>query len=242
MQPANDIYAELHCLSNFSFLRGASHPAELVRTAAELGYAGLALTDECSVAGIVRAYTAAKDAPLKFVVGSEITCVDGLKAVVLADDRRAHSALCDLISHARRAAPKGEYRVTSEDLHRCLRSSGLLLWLPGAASQQECVRIGRWLKERFDGRLWMAVELLNTGNDRSRLKEAEALGAELGVPLVAAGNVHMHRRERRMLQDTLTAIRSKTPLEKLGAALHSNAERRLRPLPELVRRYPPVLL
>src|SRR5262249_39695595 len=87
-------YAELHCLSNFSFLRGASHPAELVQTSAELGYAGLALTDECSVAGIVRAHAAAKDLPLKLVIGSEITCVEGLKAVVLAEDRRAYSALC----------------------------------------------------------------------------------------------------------------------------------------------------
>ena len=235
-------YAELHCLSNFSFLRGASHPAELVQTALELGYAGLALTDECSVAGIVRAHAAAKDLPLKLVIGSEIVCEEGLKVVVLAEDRRAYSALCALISQARRAAVKGEYRIGRDDLHRCLQSNGLLLWLPEATPQQERARLGRWLKERFDGRLWMAVELLNAGNDRPWLKEAEALGMELRLPLVAAGNVHMHSRERRMLQDTLTAIRQKTPLEKLGTTLHSNAERRLRPLPELVRRYPPQLL
>src|SRR6185295_12629952 len=235
-------YAELHCLSNFSFLRGASHPAELVQTSAELGYAGLALTDECSVAGIVRAHAAAKDLPLQLVIGSEILCVDGLKVVVLAEDRRAYSALCDLISQARRAADKGEYRIGRDDLHRCLKSNGLLLWLPEATPQQERPRLGRWLKERFDGRLWIAAELLNAGNDRSWLEEVEALGTDLRLPLVAAGNVHMHSRERRMLQDTLTAIRQKTPLEKLGTALHSNAERRLRPLPELVRRYPPQLL
>src|SRR5687768_4558470 len=96
------LYAELHCLSNFSFLRGASHPGELVRAAAELGYAGLALTDECSVAGVVRAHTAAKDLPLKLLVGSELVC-DGLKIVVLAEDRSAYAALCGLISRARRA-------------------------------------------------------------------------------------------------------------------------------------------
>jgi len=235
-------YAELHCLSNFSFLRGASHPAELVQKAAELGYTGLALTDECSVAGIVRAHAAAKDLPLKLVIGSEIVCVDGLKVVVLAEDRRAYSALCALISQARRAAVKGEYRIGRDDLHRCLQSNGLLLWLPEATPQQERARLGHWLKERFDGRLWIAVELLNVGNDRSWLAQAEALGAELCVPLVAAGNVHMHGSERRMLQDTLTAIRQKTPLERLGTVLHSNAERRLRPVPELVRRYPPQLL
>jgi len=235
-------YAELHCLSNFSFLRGASHPAELVQTALELGYAGLALTDECSVAGIVRAHAAAKDLPLKLIVGSEIVCEDGLKVVVLAEDRRAYSALCALITQARRAAVKGEYRIGRDDLHRCLQSNGLLLWLPEASAQHERARLGHWLKERFDGRLWMAVELLNAGNDRPWLAEVEALGKDLSLPLVATGNVHMHSRERRMLQDTLTAIRQKTPLEKLGTALHSNAERRLRSHAELVRRYPPQLL
>ena len=128
----NGIYAELHCLSNFSFLRGASHPGELVKTAAELGYAGLALTDECSVAGVVRAHTAAKDLPLKLVVGSELVCEDGLKVVVLAEDRQAYAALCGLISRARRAAPKGEYRVSRDDVAECLRAHGLLLWLPSS--------------------------------------------------------------------------------------------------------------
>jgi error-prone DNA polymerase len=239
----NGIYAELHCLSNFSFLRGASHPHELVRTAAELGYAGLALTDECSVAGVVRAHTAAKESSFPLVVGSEFTCSDGeLSVVVLAEDRRAYAALCGLISRARRAAPKGEYRLGRNDLAECLQSHGLLLWLPSFAAHATDAETGRWLKERFAGRLWLALELLNTGNDRRRLHLARALGSELALPLVAAGNVHMHSRERRMLQDTLTAIRRKQPLDKLGFELHSNAERCLRSVPELVRRYPPELL
>jgi error-prone DNA polymerase len=238
----NGVYAELHCLSNFSFLRGASHPQELVRTAAELGYVGLALTDECSVAGVVRAHTAAKELSFPLVVGSEFACHDGLSVVVLADDRRAYAALCGLISRARRAAPKGEYRLRRDDLVECLQSHGLLLWLPSFADRAADTETGRWLKERFAGRLWLAVELLNAGNDRRRLHTARALGSELALPLVAAGNVHMHSRDRRMLQDTLTAIRRKLPLDKLGFELHSNAERCLRPVPELVRRYPPELL
>jgi error-prone DNA polymerase len=247
MQPANGTngtYAELHCLSNFSFLRGASHPQELVRTAAELGYLGLALTDECSVAGVVRAHTAAKDLPLKLVVGSELVCADAdnLKVVALAADRTAYAAMCGLISRARRAAPKGEYRLGRDDVGECLREHGLLLWLPSFSDHAADARAGRWLKERFEGRLWVAVELLNEGNDRRRLQAARALGSELAVPLVAAGNVHMHCRERRMLQDTLTAIRRKVPLDALGFKLHSNAERCLRPIHELVRRYPRELL
>jgi error-prone DNA polymerase len=234
-------YAELHCLSNFSFLRGASHPKELVTTAAELGYAGLALTDECSVAGVVRAHTAAKELPLELVVGTELVCTDGLAVVALAEERSAYAALCGLISRARRAAPKGEYRLGRDDIADCLREHGLLLWLPSFADRA-VVQTGRWLKERFDGRLWMAVEHLRSGNERQRLQEARAIGRELGVPLVATGNVHMHCRERRLLQDTLTAIRRKVPLDELGFELHPNAERCLRPVDELVRLYPPELL
>jgi error-prone DNA polymerase len=169
---------------------------------------------------------------------------DGLKVVVLADDRRAYAALCGLVTRARRAAAKGEYLARRDDLAEWLASSGLLLWVPDPRSSEAAARIatGEWLKERFGGRLWIAAELLNTGNDRHWLEEMRALGRRLDVPLVAAGNVHMHCRERRMLQDTLTAIRLQTPLEKLGFELHSNAERCLRSLPELERRYPPELL
>jgi error-prone DNA polymerase len=238
----NGVYAELHCLSNFSFLRGASHPQELVTTAAELGYAGLALTDECSVAGVVRAHTAAKDLPLKLVIGAELICDDGLSVVALADDRRAYAALCGLISRARRAAPKGEYLLKRDDVADCLQRHGLLLWLPSFKDHAADAEAGRWLEDRFAGRSWLAVELLNLGNDRRRLCEARDLGNELAVPLVATGNVHMHSRDRQKLQDTLTAIRRKVPLDKLGFELHSNAERCLRPVSELVRRYPAALL
>src|SRR5688572_7784957 len=188
-------YAELHCLSNFSFLRGASHPGELVKTAAELGYAGLALTDECSVAGVVRAHTAAKDLPLKLVVGSELICSEGMNVVVLAEDRQAYAAMCKLISRARQAAPKGEYRVGRADLAECLQSHGLLLWLPSYSEPADDKKTACWLQERFAGRVWLAVELLNAGNDRRRLRAARAIGRELALPLVAAGNVHMHCRE-----------------------------------------------
>jgi error-prone DNA polymerase len=235
-------YAELHCLSNFSCLRGASHPAELVKTAADLGYTALALTDECSVAGVVRAYSAAKELPLKLIVGSELTCEDGLKAVVLAENRAAYAALCGVISRARRAADKGEYRLSRDELAEGLEAGGLLLWLPRPGTSKHLLPTGRWLRERFSRRLWIAAELLNAGNDRRWLAEARALGHELGLPLVAAGDVHMHCRSRQPLENTLTAIRRKTPLATLGLELQSNAERYLRPLAELAWRYPEELL
>jgi error-prone DNA polymerase len=236
-------YAELHCLSNFSFLRGASHPAELVMTAAELGYAGLAVTDECSMAGVVRAHGAAKKLSFNLLIGSEIVFVDGLKVVALAVDREAYAALCRLITTGRRAAPKGTYELHRDDLARHLQSSTcLLLWIPGDADESSLLSTGAWLKERFDERVWIAAELLNDGDDRRRLGELRDVGRRLDLRLVASGNVHMHCRERRKLQDTLTAIRLQTPIEKLGFNLQPNAERCLRPLPELARRYPRELL
>ncbi len=233
-------YAELHSLSNFTFLRGASHPQELIERAGELGYAGLALTDECSVAGIVRAHAASRELPLKFVVGSEFTTEEHLKLVVLAPNRRAYGELCKLIGFARRAAAKGEYRIGREDLARHLEPSQcLLLWLARASRNDGD---GAWLRERFADRLWLAVELLSDGCKRQTLDACRASAKRFGLPMVASGNVHMHSRKRRMLQDTLTAIRLGKPVRRLGFALHPNAERVLRPLDELVRIYPRELL
>ena len=170
-------YAELHCLSNFSFLRGASHPAELVTTAVELGYAGLALTDECSVAGVVRAHGAAKKSGLKLVIGSEIVLADGLEVVVLAVDRLSYGALCRLISRARRATEKGAYLASREDLADCLADSRcVILWVPNEHRvESEALHAdGGWLAERFNGRVWLAAELLRGGNDRRLFAEWRA--------------------------------------------------------------------
>jgi error-prone DNA polymerase len=150
-----------------------------------------------------------------------------------------------LISRARRAAPKGTYAASRDDLVDCLKDSRcLILWVPdGHRAERAALRAaGGWLEERFRGRLWLAAELQRGGNDRRLFAEWRAAGRELGVPLVAAGNVLMHCRERKNLQDTLTAIRLKTPLDKLGFALEPNGERCLKPIAELARRFPPELL
>src|SRR5439155_19753378 len=122
-------YAELHCLSNFSFLRGASHPEELVERAHALGYAALALTGECSVAGVVRAHLAAKEVGLKLVIGSEFTLTDGLKLALYATDRESYGAICSLITRGRRNAKKGAYALTRDDV-AAFSSRCLALWLP----------------------------------------------------------------------------------------------------------------
>jgi DNA-directed DNA polymerase III PolC len=250
------VYAELHALSNFSFLRGASQPEELVARAKALGYRALALTDECSLAGVVRAHTEAKRCELPLIVGAELNCgtysgrgagpdrgADDLKLVALAADRASYGALCRLISRARRAGAKGSYRLERQDLENALDGC-LILWLPpaGRVSLPQHESDGRWLRERFAGRLWMGVELLTGGFDARRLELLEALGNALDIPRVAAGDVHMHRRSRRALQDVLTAIRLKTPLSEAGTRLYPNGERHLRPLPRLEELYPAALL
>ncbi len=238
-----DVYAELHALSNFSFLRGASQPEELVAQAKALNYCGLALTDECSLAGVVRAHVAAKEHGLPLIIGTELKCVDELKLVVLATDRASYGAMSRLISKARRASPKGRYTLARTDLADALPGC-LVLWLPRAdkAAWQRQEQDGRWLRDRFAERLWIGVELLTGGYDARRLELLEALGKRLELPCVAAGDVHMHRRSRRALQDVLTAIRSRMPVQAAGYALYPNGERCLRPLQRLRELYPAPLL
>ncbi len=222
-------YAELHALSNFTFLRGASHPEELVESAAELGYRALAITDECSVSGIVRAHVTAKNCGLeKLIIGSEFRLDGGLKLVALAQNRAGYARLCRLISDGRRAAKKGSYRLTADAFSDGLPDC-LLLWIPDSPMQAE----DRWICDAFDKRLWIAVELLADGLEHQRLDRLLGLSRTLGLPVVASGDVHMHRRSRRMLQDTITAIREKVTVDRAGFALYSNGERYLRS-PELI--------
>ncbi|HMI37521.1 MAG TPA: error-prone DNA polymerase [Steroidobacteraceae bacterium] len=241
-------YAELHCVSNFSFLRGASHPAELVTRAHELGYRALALTDECSMAGVVRAHEAAQALPadrrLQLIVGAEFRCSEGLQLVLLAPDQRAYSELCRLITRARRRAAKGCYALTRSDLESGLDHC-LALWLPaldGTLAEGRALAAGQWLRERFAERAWLAVELHRGAGDRVRLADALELARRCALPAVASGDVHMHRRHRRRLQDLLTAIRHGCTLENAGTRLFPNGERHLRPLRTLARLYPPELL
>jgi len=233
-------YAELHALSNFTFLRGASHPAELTATAAKLGYAALAITDECSVSGIVRAHVAAKENGLeKLIVGAEFRLDTNLKLVVLARNRDGYGQLCALITRGRRAAAKGRYAVTADDFSEGLRDC-FVLWIPG--NQLLLGAEDTWITDAFRDRLWIAVELLADGLQQRRLERLRRLGQALGLPLVASGDVHMHCRRRRALQDTVTAIREGITLDRAGFTLYPNGERYLRPRQVLETIYPRELL
>jgi error-prone DNA polymerase len=228
-------YAELHCISNFTFLRGASHPQELVAQAVQLGYTALALTDECSVAGVVRAHVAARGQPIKLLIGSELRLECGLKLVALARDRLGYGKLCSLITRGRRAARKGEYRLTREDMEDHGLAHCFVLWVPGRELEESQVR---WAAGLFGSQLRIAVELFRDGTDGEQLAVLTRMGRKLGVPLVASGDVHMHVRARRRLQDVLTAIRLNVPVAEAGWELYPNGERYLRERPRLAGLYP----
>ncbi|MGH8676100.1 MAG: error-prone DNA polymerase, partial [Burkholderiales bacterium] len=229
-------YAELHCLSNFTFLRGASHPEELVARACALGYSALALTDECSLAGSVRAHVAAKARGLKLIHGAELQLEDGLKVVLLAADRGSYGAVCALITAARRRSRKGRYAVSRADLEAAGGCGALALIVAEPKTGADAIFR---LAGCFRGRAWIAAELHSGPNDRARLVELRELSALCGLPLAAAGDVHMHVRSRRRLQDALTAIRLGKPVAECGRALHPNGERHLRLRARLAQLYPP---
>ena len=257
-------YAELRCLSNFSFLRGASWPEELVERAHQLGYAALALTDECSVAGVVRAHTTAQALGLKLLVGSqfqvEAEAVDGAAApgratttapatppafvlTVLACHRHGYGRLCEFITSLRRASPKGSYHVRLEHISGPLLEDCVLIASPQRMAEPAALQaLAQWLLAQFGGRCWLGVEQLHTVDDEAWLERLQAVGTHTGIPLVALGDVHCHVRSRKPLQDVLTAIRIGQPLTECGLALLPNAEQHLRSRMRLGQLFAPELL
>ena len=251
-------YAELHCRSNFSFLTGASHPAELVERAQDLRYAALAITDECSLAGVVRAHVAAREGQLHLIIGSEMQLTlparkkaesaDGnggkgapgqphARLVLLAQTRRGYGNLSHWITVARRRAPKGHYLAHPGDVEGQVPNAPTLAGLPDClallvpdASQpfETVFAHAMWLKTWFQDRAAIALSLLRRPGDETLLKLVEQVAQCTGLPIVATGDVLMHVRSRKPLQDVLSATRLKRPVTQCGEQLESNAEQHLR--------------
>jgi len=227
-------YAELHCLSAFSFQRGASTAKELFERAKEQGYAALAITDECSLAGIVRAHEAAQESGVALIVGAEIQIEDGPKLVLLCETLAGYQTLCQLITVARRRAKKGQYRCSRTDFPD--EAAGLCCLLCPTIPTPDS-DIG-WLKRVFPERLWLALELHRGPDDAQHQSNVQQQATRHGLPIVAAGDVHMHVRRRRVLQDTLTAIRHHCTVAEAGWRLFPNGERHLRTRQALAAIYP----
>ncbi|MEZ5556502.1 error-prone DNA polymerase [Haliea sp.] len=242
-------YAELHTLTCYSFLRGASHPQELVERAAELGYRAIAITDECSLAGVVKAHIAARQAGIQLIIGSELNLVEGLQLVALAPSRAAYSELSGLISLARRRSPKGEYRVALRDvifhLKRCL-----IIWKPTGAAVDDTgsnpstaeLGYGQQLARLCRGRVWLGVTHVLGNDEIARYGRLHALAHTLNLPMVACGAVRMHVASRKPLHDVFTALYHNTSVAQLGRRRLANSQQHLRRPQQLAKLYPPALL
>ncbi len=238
--PANNRYAELHCISNYSFLRGASHPEELVHQASNLGYAALAITDECSMAGVVKAHVAARECGLKLIIGSEIHLDEDIHLVLLSKNRIAYGQICNLITIGRRRTDKGEYQLSIKDLEFAMNEC-LVIWIPGRKEGHHST-YGKQLHKLFAGRLWLGLEIFPDGHEIECYEHILYLSVLLDLPLVACGDVHMHHPDKKALLDVVSAIRMRQSVHLAGRLLFSNREKYLRPVPVIKMLYPAELL
>ncbi len=241
--PNPPAYAELVCTSNFTFLTGASHPQELVARAAELGYQAIAITDECSLAGVVRALEeqqrcGERGQPIRLIPGSSFRLENGSRLVLLPQDPAGYAQLCTLITRGRRNAPKGAYALPDSAFEHGLGNC-LALWLPLAADD---LLTAHWLAAYFPNRCWLAASLHLGPDDHQRLSMMLTTARAAGVRVTACGDVQMHQRSRRMLHDVLAAIRHGCAVADLGYRTLPCGERHLRPRERLAELFPSGLL
>ncbi len=227
-------YAELQITSNFSFLRGAAHPEELVQEAHRLGHRALAVTDRNTLAGIVRAHRMAKELGIRFIVGSRLDFDDGQSLLCFPTDRAAYGRLCRLLTRGKRRAAKAECHLAYADLVE-FGAGQIVVALPPEKPDAAFARSLDRLKADFAGAAYLAAQHLYRGDDAKRLHRLAALAARKGLPLVATNDVLYHVPERRRLQDIVTCIREGCTIAEAGFRLVPNAERHLKPPAEMAR-------
>ncbi len=238
-------YAELRCVSNFTFLRGASRPEELVERAKALGYSAIAVVDECSLAGVVRAHVAAKEAGIKLLVGSqfEVRSDTPFSFVVLATNRNGYGNLCEFITHLRRRSEKGTYHLDLDEIDSSTLADCVVIAVPDrSCTLDQMQTIAKWLLRHWTGCCWLGWEQLRRLDDEVQLYKLRECSELTAVPVVAVGDVHMHVRSRKPLQDVLTATRLRTPIKACGLKLRQNAEQHLRTRRRIAERCPPELM
>lgn len=228
-------YAELEVTSNFSFLRGASQPDELVYRAAELGYSAIAITDFNSVAGVVRAHEAAKEVGIPLVIGSRLILEDGPDVLVWPSDRAAYGRLCRLLTFGKRRSEKGECLLKLADLSEHSQGIHAAAVYHGSRLGMDVLTSLGTLRGIFEDRLSLAVASLYNGNDSSELGRASDMAKRYAIPLLATNGIHYHSPGRKALQDVLTCIRHGCTIQNAGYRLFANGERYLK-LPEKMHR------
>ncbi|MCS3798992.1 error-prone DNA polymerase [Niastella sp. OAS944] len=243
-------YTELQVTSNFSFLRGASHPEELVEYAASLGYKSIAITDRNTLAGIVRAHAAAKKAGIQLIVGCRIDLLDGPSLLAYPTDVNAYARLCQLLSLGNLRAEKGDCHLYKADVYELAAGMLFIVIPPDKLNnkfrfEDSFITMLNEYKDSFKEQLYLAVSRRYYAHDAKYIFKLHELSQEMQVPLVATNDVHYHEPNRRELQDIVTCIREKCTIYTAGYTLHANAERFLKPATEmerLFRQYPQAIL
>jgi error-prone DNA polymerase len=229
-------YAEFAITSNFSFLRGASEPEELVEQASILGLSGLGFADRNSVAGVVRAHVAAQKFGIQFAPGARLCFADGTTPDILVfpQDRAAWGRLTRLLSRGKRRAEKGDCLLGIADLLDFIEGQNLIVMPPPRIEAGALTALLERLKTAASRRsVWLGASMLYRGDDTRRLKRLTEIAADAFVPLIATNDVLYHVPERRQLQDVVTCIREKTTIDKAGRLLEANAERHLKSADEM---------
>ena len=228
-------FSELHCFSNFSFLKAASHPEELVQRAHDIGYHSIAITDECSVAGVVRAWRQLTliESPVRLIVGSTFI-YESQTFVVIAKDLASYNELCVFISHCRQHAEKGSYQFHPKDLAAFIKQ-GLILWRPSLNADHNQTTL---LDLPCSAQLHLLLKLDLTDEDPVALQEVQHLSQQLDIPIIASSCALMHQQSRKPLHDVLCGIRHNESIFNIKDQLLKNAERHLRTIPHLQRIYP----
>ncbi|CUW41627.1 Error-prone DNA polymerase dnaE [Magnetospirillum sp. XM-1] len=227
-------YAELQVTSNYSFLRGASDPGEMVMAAAALGLKAIAITDRNSLAGVVRAHATAKQTGLRLVVGTRLDLADGASLLCYPTDLAAYSRLTRLLTLGKRRAAKGECHLTRADVAAHADGQTLIALPPDAPGPEFAAQLREW-GELCPRRVFLAAQWRFRGDDLRRVAMLAELARDTGTPLVATNDVHYHVPERRPLQDMLTCIREGCTLAEAGWRLEANAERHLKRPEEMAR-------
>ena len=226
-------YAELQVTSPFSFLRGASSAEALFATAAALGIKALAVTDRNSLAGIVRAWQAAKDTGVRLIVGCRLDLACGMALLAYPTDRAAYARLCRLLTLGKSRAGKGKCQLDWSDLADY--AEGMIAVLVPDLADDACALRLRRLRDLFGERAYLALTLRRRPNDQLRLWELSQLAQRFGVPTVVTNDVLYHDPSRRILQDVVTAIRHNVTVDALGFRRERHADRYLKPPEEMAR-------
>jgi len=239
-------YSELQVTSNFSFLRGASHPHELIDRAAEFGYKKIAITDRNTLAGIVRAHAAAREKEISIIPACRLDLLDGPSLLAYPTDRESYGRLSALLTLGNMRAEKGSCHISREDVYA--HSSGIIFTvvMPDQLNRRfefenDFISAVSEYREAFGDQLYLSATRSYMGNDDKLIFQISQLSARFNTPVVATGDVHYHDPSRRELQDVLTCVREKCTIKEAGFRLHQNAERYMKPEEEmkrLFRKYP----